>query len=79
MGPMLSVKLSSKHQISIPSTARQRLGIGPGDRLTVEIREDSMVLRLRPSRPSERLRGLIPSDRSDPVTRVRRMREESER
>ena len=55
---MLSVKVSTKHQISVPSEARRRLGIEAGDRLSVEVRDDSMVLRRRSARPSERLRGL---------------------
>jgi AbrB family looped-hinge helix DNA binding protein len=55
---MLSVKVSSKHQVSIPSEARRRLGIEAGDRLAVEIHDDEIVLRRRPARPSERLRGL---------------------
>jgi AbrB family looped-hinge helix DNA binding protein len=78
---MLSVKVSTKHQISVPSDARRRLGIQAGDRLSVEITEDTMVLRRRPERPSERLRGLgaeVWKD-TDPVAYVRELRDESER
>ncbi len=75
---MLSVKVSSKHQISLPSEARRRLGIEPGDRLTVEVLDDSLVLRHRPARPSERMAGLGRHiwDGIDPVERIRRVRDE---
>jgi AbrB family looped-hinge helix DNA binding protein len=75
---MLSVKVSTKHQIVVPSQARRALGIIPGDRLEVEVRDDSIVLRPRPSRASERLRGLG-SDMwhgVDPVEYVRELRRE---
>ncbi|MEO5918428.1 MAG: AbrB/MazE/SpoVT family DNA-binding domain-containing protein [Candidatus Limnocylindrales bacterium] len=55
---MLSVKVSTKHQIVVPSEARKRLGVEAGDRLSVEIQGDSLVLRKRPAKASERLRGL---------------------
>ena len=75
---MLSAKVSTKHQISIPSEARKKLGIQPGDRLTVEVTDDAMVLRLRPPRPSDRLRGLGRHiwDGTDAVERIRRLRDE---
>jgi AbrB family looped-hinge helix DNA binding protein len=78
---MLSVKVSTKNQISVPSDARRRLGIQAGDRLSVEITTDAIVLRRRPERPSERLRGLgadVWKD-TDPVAYVRELRDESER
>ena len=77
---MTSVKVSSKHQISLPSDARRRLGIQAGDRLSVEIREDAIVLRRRSPRPSERLMGLGREvwDSVDPVQFVRRIRDEVE-
>ncbi|MBA2569775.1 MAG: AbrB/MazE/SpoVT family DNA-binding domain-containing protein [Chloroflexi bacterium] len=77
---MQSVKVSSKHQISLPSEARRRLGIEPGDRLSVEVADDALVLRVRPDRPSERLRGLGRESWGglDPVAHVRGLREQSE-
>jgi AbrB family looped-hinge helix DNA binding protein len=77
---MLSAKVSSKHQISLPSKARRALGIGPGDRLSVEIQADALVLRRRSDRPSERLRGLGREawQGVDPVTFIRDLREEAE-
>jgi AbrB family looped-hinge helix DNA binding protein len=75
---MQSVKVSAKHQIVVPSEARRRLGIVAGDRLEVEVAGDTIVLRPRPRRASERLRGLG-SDMwhgVDPVEYVRALRRE---
>ncbi len=76
---VLSVKVSSKNQISIPSEARRRLGIEAGERLSVEIVDESLVLRRRPQRASDRLwglgRGLYGPD---PVAFVREIRDELE-
>jgi AbrB family looped-hinge helix DNA binding protein len=78
---MLSVKVSTKHQVAVPSEARKRLGIEAGDRLDVIVVEDAIVLRKRPARPSDRLRG-IGAGRGwyapDPDSYVRRLREEWE-
>ena len=74
---MLSVKVSSKNQISLPSEARKRLGIQAGDRLAVEIREGEIVLS-RPKPASERLHGLGSEiwQGVDPVVYVRQLRDE---
>ena len=72
---VLSAKVSSKNQISIPSEARRRLGIEPGDRLSVTVRDDELVLRRRPATASDRLWGMAEGRGSyepDPVTYVRR-------
>ena len=37
---VLSVKVSTKHQIVVPSDARRALGIEAGDRLTVQVTAD---------------------------------------
>lgn len=55
---MPSVKVSSKFQIAVPSEARQHLGIVAGDRLTVTIENDQIVLRRRAAKAFERLWGL---------------------
>ena len=75
---MLSVKVSTKHQIAVPSAARARLGIKAGDRLVVTVTDDSIVLTKRPARPSDRLRGLGAGmwDGVDPVEYVRALRRE---
>lgn len=78
----LSVKVSTKHQIVVPSEARRSLGISAGDRLDVAIVDDAIVLRPRRGTAVERLRG-IARDKGwyepDPVTYVRRIREEWDR
>ncbi len=79
MRAMLSVKVSSKRQVSIPSEACNRLGIKPGDRLTVQIRDDELVMRRRPAKASERLRGLGRGMYGpDPTAFVRALRDEVE-
>lgn len=77
---MPSIKVSSKHQVSLPSEARRRLGIQPGDRLSVEVTEDALVLRVRSARPSVRLRGLGRGSWAelDPVEEIRTLREQSD-
>jgi AbrB family looped-hinge helix DNA binding protein len=78
--PMPSTKVSSKHQVTLPSEARRRLGIQPGDRLSVEVTEDALVLRVRPARPSVRLRGLGRGSWAglDPVEEIRTLREQAD-
>jgi AbrB family looped-hinge helix DNA binding protein len=73
---MLSAKVSTKHQISIPSEARRKLGIEAGDRLSVEVTDEALILRLRPDRASQRLRGLGSEvwRGVDPVAYVRDLR-----
>ncbi len=75
---MLSVKISTKHQIVVPSAVRRELHLEPGDRLTVEVREGEIVLRPRPEKASERLRRLGKGLYGDPVEYVRRLRDEWE-
>jgi AbrB family looped-hinge helix DNA binding protein len=78
---MLSVKVSTKHQIAVPSEARRALGIEAGDRLDVAVIDDAIVLRKRPARASDRLRAIGAGKGwydPDPVTYVRRLRDEWE-
>ena len=76
---MLSVKVSSRHQIAVPSEARKALGIKAGDRLAVEVRGDVIVLRPRPGSVAARLRGTGKGlFGPDPVAYVRALREEWE-
>ena len=78
---MLSVKVSTKYQIVVPSAVRRQLGIKAGDRLEVRIEDGDVRLHPRPARASERLRGLFRGmyDGKDAVEYVRELREESER
>lgn len=75
---MLSVKVSTKHQISVPSAARRALGIKAGDRLTVEIRDDEIALKPRTGGAVDRLRGSGQGTYGDPVAYVRALRDEWE-
>ncbi len=76
---MLSVKVSTKHQIAVPSEARKALGIKAGDRLSVVIRKDEIALRPRPPRAVERLRGMGGGFYGDdPVAYIRALRDEWE-
>jgi len=80
---MLSVKVSTKHQVAVPSEARRRLGIEAGDRLSVEITDDAIVLRRRAAQPSARLQELGAVGGIwkgvDPVGYVRELRDEMDR
>jgi AbrB family looped-hinge helix DNA binding protein len=75
---MLSVKVSTKHQISVPSAARRALGIKAGDRLTVEVREGEIALKPRTGSAVDRLRGSGRGTYGDPVAYVRALRDEWE-
>ena len=55
-----TVKLSSKHQIVVPREAREALGLRPGDRLLVNVRDDGVVeMRRRPEDPVAELEGSL--------------------
>lgn len=75
---MLSVKVSTKHQIVVPSAVRRELGIKAGDRLEVRIEAGEVVLHPRSAKASERLRGLGKGMYGglDAVEFVRRLRDE---
>jgi AbrB family looped-hinge helix DNA binding protein len=75
---MLSVKVSTKHQIVVPSEARRSLDIRAGDRLSVEVTPEAIILRPRGRRACARLRGLGSElwQGVDPVEYVRQLRQE---
>jgi len=76
---MLSVKISTKHQIAVPSEARKKLGLKAGDRLDVEVEGD--VIHLRRHVPAgTRLLGIGAHiyDGTDPAERIRALRDEWE-
>ncbi len=58
----VSVKLSSKHQIVVPREARDALGLKPGDRLLVTVRDRSVIeLEREPADLVAELDGLFAS------------------
>ena len=76
---MLSVKVSSRHQIAVPGEVRRALGIKAGDRLGVEVKGDVVVLRPRVLSTAARLRGTGKGIYGpDPVGYVRALRDEWE-
>ncbi len=52
------VTISSKNQIAIPKGARQKLAIGPGDQLILDVEKDSLILKPKPKSYAKQLRGL---------------------
>jgi AbrB family looped-hinge helix DNA binding protein len=58
MTQALSVKVSSRYQIALPSIARQRLNIRKGDRLLVDIQDGCLILLPEPPDCAAKLAGL---------------------
>ncbi len=54
---MNQTKVSSKGQITIPKSIRERTGLKPGDKVRVEIRGEHIVIE-RMERPSESMPGI---------------------
>ena len=54
----LSVKISSKHQISVPSAIRKELHLESGDHLLATVRDGVIVLVPQRGDALEELRGL---------------------
>jgi len=52
------VTINSRNQITIPKSARNKLGIGPGDQLILDVEKDSLILKRNPKSYSKHLRGL---------------------
>jgi AbrB family looped-hinge helix DNA binding protein len=70
---MKSVKISSKNQVVIPSEVRAKLGLSEGDRLIIErLTENEVTLRKEPSYRD--LKGVLPKNEHDAVSRVRALR-----
>ena len=58
MAENITVKVSNRYQISLPSAARQQLNIQAGDRLLVDVQEGMLVLIPQPEDYVEHLAGL---------------------
>ena len=58
MTKAISVKVSNRYQIALPSLARKQLNIQAGDRLLVDIQDGMIVLLPQPENYAEYLAGL---------------------
>jgi AbrB family looped-hinge helix DNA binding protein len=58
MSDPVSVKVSSRYQISVPRIARERLNIQSGDRLLVDVQDGLLILLPQPQDYTARLAGL---------------------
>ena len=58
MAGAVSVKVSNRYQIALPSLARKELNIKAGDRLLVDVQEGMIVLMPQPQDYVEALAGL---------------------
>ena len=58
MTEAISVKVSNRYQIALPSLARKQLNIQAGDRLLVDIQDGMIVLLPQPANYAEYLAGL---------------------
>jgi len=54
----ISVKVSPRNQISLPSRARRELNIQPGDRLLVDIQDGMIILMPQPNDYVNHMAGL---------------------
>ncbi len=54
----ITVKVSNRNQIALPSAARKQLNIKPGDRLLVDIQDGMLVLMPQPANMVQYLAGL---------------------
>ncbi|MBO3754473.1 MAG: AbrB/MazE/SpoVT family DNA-binding domain-containing protein [Candidatus Brockarchaeota archaeon] len=52
------VKVTSKGQLTLPKTLREKLAIGKGSKVILELREGEVVMRLRKGSIVDRLVGL---------------------
>lgn len=55
---LVSVKVSRRHQISVPRIARERLNIKSGDRLLVDVQDGLLILLPQPENYTVHLAGL---------------------
>ena len=53
------VKISSKHQIAVPSSFRKELQLGAGDHLLADVRDGVIVLVPERQNAVDQLRGLF--------------------
>ena len=58
MAEAISVKVSNRYQIALPSLARKRFNIQAGDRLLIDIQDSMIVWLPQPENYAEYLAGL---------------------
>ena len=58
MTSSVSVKVSNRYQIALPSVARKQLNIQAGDRLLVDIQDGMIILLPQPENYVDHLGGL---------------------
>jgi AbrB family looped-hinge helix DNA binding protein len=58
MAEAITVKVSNRYQIALPSLARKKLNIQAGDRLLVDIQDGMIILLPHPQDYVESLAGL---------------------
>ena len=58
MSEPVSVKVSSRYHISVPSVARKRLNIQSGDRLLVDVQDGLLILLPQPENYTTHMAGL---------------------
>jgi AbrB family looped-hinge helix DNA binding protein len=58
MSQTVSVKVSSRYQVSVPRIARERLNIQRGDRLLVDVQDGALILIPQPQDYVAHMAGL---------------------
>jgi AbrB family looped-hinge helix DNA binding protein len=58
MSQTVSVKVSSRYQVSVPRTAREQLNIESGDRLLVDVQDGVLILIPQPQDYAKHMAGL---------------------
>ncbi|NTV34716.1 MAG: AbrB/MazE/SpoVT family DNA-binding domain-containing protein [Deltaproteobacteria bacterium] len=76
---MSVVRTSSKGQIVIPVEIRRKLGIKPGQRVTLTLIEDKAVITPLPMDPIKALRGTLKGEPSMTKDLLRERKEEIKR
>ena len=77
---MTSARLSSKSQIVIPAEIRRKVGLKPGDRVTLVVEGDQVILKKQVDEDSlERLRALGGPAWKGAAEEIQRAREEWDR
>lgn len=55
---LITAKVGKKSQIVIPKEIRETVGISEGDELIVDVEGDRVILKVKPTNYSKRLKGL---------------------